>query len=89
MILGQTLVPVMAGCGEPCTQLHHILLGTMAPCLLLEAEVLCWHSIQRWAFESEKVPERNTGAVKDLPGRPLPVLGKEARGGGTGRLSCL
>lgn len=82
-------MPGMAGCGEPCTQLHHSLLGMMAPCLLLEAEVLCWHKAQRWAFRNEKVSQGNPGADKDLPERPLPVLGREARGGGTGRLSQL
>lgn len=44
----------MAGCGEPCTQLHHSLLGTMASYLLLEAEVLCWHRVPRRAFGNEK-----------------------------------
>lgn len=56
---------------------------------VLEAEVLCWHRVPRWAFRNEKVLKGNAGADKDLPGRPLPALGKEARGGGTGRLSQL
>lgn len=64
--------------------------GNNAPhCLLLEAEVLCQHRVQRWAFRNEEVPQGNTGADEDLPGRPLPVLGKEARAGGTGRLRQL
>lgn len=66
-----------------------LLLGMMAPCLLLKAEVLCQHRAQRWAFRNEKVPKGNTGADKDLPQRPLRALGKEARGGGIGRLSQL
>lgn len=66
-------------------------------CLLLEAEVLCQHRVQRWAFRNEEVllgmkkcsVQGNTGADEDLPGRPLPVLGKEARAGGAGRLRQL
>lgn len=64
--------------------------GDNAPhCLRLEAEVLCQHRVQRWAFRNEKVPQGNTGADEDLPGRPLSVLEKEARAGGTGRLRQL